>query len=132
MTLMTPITPTAATPIRHPGVDRAERLTACASTAVEMLAEAARALDLATTLPPDSTSGVYCQSRMRMSAAALLLCEIDDQCSDAIRESTQEIIIAAGTTDSDEIRDLAARLDAVIQLELYQIKLGELWDRYVS
>lgn len=130
MTMMTPITSTAATAIRHPESDRAERLAACASVVGEMLAEAALALDMAAAMPPDRRFGSYVQAHMRMVGAVMFLSELCDQNEDAFRVIRMEIICSLDTPDADLIRDIAVRLDAAFGMELHSISIGIAYDRY--
>lgn len=130
MTLITPITPTPASAIRHPSLNRAERLVACRDIVVEMLTNAASHLYFAQVMSPDFKYSILAQARIRMTGAALLLSELHGQGEDVGRTIMSEIIATADTQDADMVRGIAARLNAAFDIELHQVELGMLYDRY--
>lgn len=128
MTMMTPITPKPpATAIRHPLMDRAERLAACKAVSGDMLSEVARMFDLAAETTFEFRRGLHEQVQLRLAGVALLLAELDAQDGSTI---LSEIVDISDTPDPERIRDLAARLDAALGMELHSVKIGLAYERY--
>lgn len=142
MTLMTPITTTPATAIRHP---RAERLAAFKELAGNIVAQAAEDLEFAAAIRVDieaimnspggwpTRAGMQIQAARRLIGLAVLAGELDRTTVCAVAPIINEMTrggLTKGEKSADKIRSLGERLDAAIDIELHQIKIGIAYDRY--
>ncbi|UFM66780.1 hypothetical protein LOS78_12675 [Paracoccus sp. MA] len=133
MTMMTPIDTPPATAIPQTAFQADEKLTAFAAVAGEMLADAAQALDTAAGAPASVAAGLRRQARMRISGVSLLIEDIAHLMPhDHVTQLITDLgaLIDVQSVSPDQVRLSADMVDALIEMELYQLRLGTIYSRY--